>query len=218
MVIRFMPLVTALAPLIGVNLAYWIGVQYDNLPSCIPYIDGCTSISSAGRYPPGDRLFRAVMLPQAVWLIITWHFTAAWLKTLGRSRGAALTVEISGLLGGAALILYVSYLASNDPFYEVMRRYGIYLYFVGTVVAQIAVTFALRPSGLRKVMMWIIAMPFLLGIYNLIQKNFISDLNSIENRIEWIVSLLMHIWFIVLYVAWRKSNFKVVPRTSQTLY
>lgn len=218
MVIRFMPLVAALAPLIGVNLAYWIGVQYENLPSCIPYIDGCTSISSTGRYPPGDRLFRAVMLPQAVWLIVTWHFTAAWLKTMGRPRGAALTVEISGLIGAAALILYVSYLASNDPFYEVMRRYGIYLYFAGTVIAQIAVTLVLRPSGLRKVMIWIVAMPFVLGIYNLVQKTFIADLNSIENRIEWIVSLLMQAWFIALYVAWRRSNFKVVPRTSQTLY
>ena len=218
MAIRFLPLVTALGPLIGVNLAYWIGVQYDNLPSCNPYVDGCTSISSTGRYPPGDRLFRAIMLPQAVWLILTWHFSAAWLKTLRRSRGAAFTVEISGLLGAAALILYVSYLASNDPFYEIMRRYGIYLYFVGTVVAQIAVTFALRPSGLRKVMMWIVAMPFVLGIYNVVQKVYISDLNSIENRIEWIVSMLMQLWFVTLYLAWRKSNFKVLPRTSQTLY
>ena len=67
-------------------------------------------------------------------------------------------------------------------------------------------------------MLWIIAMPFLLGIYNLIQKAYISDLNSIENRIEWIVSVLMQIWFIALYLAWRNSNFKVVPRTSQTLY
>ena len=213
MMIRFLPLVTALAPLIGVNVAYWVGVQYDNLPSCNPYIDGCTSISSTGRYAPGDRLFRAVMLPQAVWLLLTWHFSAAWLKTLGRSRGAAMTVA-----GALALILYVSYLASNDPFYEIMRRYGIYLYFVGTVVAQIAATLSLRASRLRKVMLWIVAMPFVLGIYNLIQKTYISDLNSIENRIEWIVSALMQVWFIALYVAWRSSNFKVVPRTSQTLH
>ena len=218
MVIRFLPLVTGLAPLIGVNVAYWIGVQYDNLPTCNPYIDGCTSISSTGRYAPGDRLFRAVMLPQAVWLTLTWHFSAAWLKTLGRSRIAAATVEISGLIGAAALIIYVSYLASNDPFYEIMRRYGIYLYFIGTVVAQIAVTLSLRPSRLRKVMLWIVATPFVLGIYNLIQKTYISDLNSIENRIEWIVSMLMQIWFIALYIAWRNSNFKVVPRTSQTLH
>ncbi|MDJ0709685.1 MAG: hypothetical protein QNJ14_04805 [Woeseiaceae bacterium] len=218
MVIRFLPILTGLAPLIGVNLAYWIGVQHENLPSCIPYVDGCTSISATGRYPPGDRLFRAVMLPQSAWLILTWHFSAAWLRTMRRSRMAAITTETSGLVGAAALIVYVSYLASNDPFYEVMRRYGIYLYFVGTVVAQIAVTLALRPSRLRKVMLWIIAMPFVLGIYNFVQKAYISDLNSIENRIEWIVSVLMQLWFLALYLAWRKSNFKVVPRTSQTIY
>ena len=80
MLIRGLLIVTALAPIIGINLAYWIGAVHDNLPSCIPYFDGCTSISSTGRYPPGDRLFRAVMLPQAVLLAVTWYFTALWLQ------------------------------------------------------------------------------------------------------------------------------------------
>ena len=57
MLIRGLPLITALAPLLGINIAYWMGVEYGNLPSCNPYLDGCTSISSTGRYPPGDRLF-----------------------------------------------------------------------------------------------------------------------------------------------------------------
>ena len=83
MVIRGLLLVAALAPVIGVNLAYWIGVTHDNLPSCIPYIDGCTSISSTGRYPPGDRLFRAVMLPQAV-LLDLWKFLVQCIGLKGR--------------------------------------------------------------------------------------------------------------------------------------
>ena len=49
MVIRYLPLVAAVVPIIGINLAYWIGVDNGTLPSCIPYVDGCTSISSTGR-------------------------------------------------------------------------------------------------------------------------------------------------------------------------
>ena len=213
MVTRGLLVVTALAPVIGINLAYWIGVEYDNLPSCIPYIDGCTSISSTGRYPPGDRLFRAVMLPQAVLLAVTWYFTALWLRVARPdSPRAATTTLVAGLVGALALIVYVSYLASNDPFYEVMRRYGIYLYFIGTAVAQIAVSLAMGRSRLRQFMLAIMVTPFVLGLFNFIQKELIADLNSIENQIEWIVSLLMQSWFLALLVAWRRSKFDLVAR------
>lgn len=215
MVIRGLLLITALAPIIGVNLAYWIGVAYDNLPSCIPYIDGCTSISSTGRYPPGDRLFRAVMLPQAVLLAVTWYVTTLWLRVVRPdATRATRTTLVAGLLGALALIVYVSYLASNDPFYQIMRSYGIYLYFIGTIVAQIAVSLAMEPSRLRRIMLAIVATPFILGLYNFIQKEFIDDLNSIENRIEWIVAVLMHVWFLALLVAWRRSRFELVGRTG----
>ena len=215
MVIRGLLIVTALAPIVGINLAYVIGVAYDNLPSCVPYIDGCTSISSTGRYPPGDRLFRAVMLPQAVLLAVTWYFTALWLQAVRpEARKARMTTLVAGLLGAVALIVYVSYLASNDPFYEIMRRYGIYLYFVGTAVAQIAVSLAIEPSRLRRVMLAIMATPFVLGLYNFIQKELIADLNSIENRIEWIVALLMQAWFLALLVAWRRSRFELLARAG----
>jgi hypothetical protein len=215
MLIRGLLLVTALVPVIGINVAYWIGVAHDNLPSCIPYIDGCTSISSTGRYPPGDRLFRAVMLPQAVLLAVTWYFTVLWLRVVRpEATKAAITTLVAGLLGALALIIYVSYLASNDPFYEIMRSYGIYLYFIGTAVAQIAVSLALEPSRLRQIMLAIMVTPFVLGLFNFIQKEFINDLNSIENRIEWIVALLMQAWFLALYVAWRRSKFELVARVG----
>lgn len=214
MVIRGLPLVTAIAPIVGINLAYWVGVDHDNLPSCIPYIDGCTSISSTGRYPPGDRLFRAVMLPQAALLALTWHFAALWLRTLRPEVKSTATILISGLVGALALIIYVSYLASNDPFYEVMRSYGIYLYFIGTALAQLAVTLSMERSRLRQLMLLIMVAPVVLGLYNFVQKALITDLNSIENRIEWIVSMLMQLWFVTLYVAWRRTNFEVVARTS----
>jgi len=209
MLIRGLPLIACLAPLIGINLAYWIGAGHDVLPSCIPYFDGCTSISSTGRYPPGDRLFRAVMLPQAAVLAFTWYFAALWLRVLKPDSKAGTTVLVSGITGALALIVYVSYLASNDPFYEFMRRYGVYFYFVGTALAQLVLSLALDRSPVQRAMVWVIVTPFALGIINLVQKAILGSENNNENRIEWIASLLMQAWFVLLWVAWRKTRFNI---------
>ena len=214
MLIRGLPLIACLVPLIGINLAYWIGADNNVLPSCIPYLDGCTSISSTGRYPPGDRLFRAAMLPQAAVLAFTWYFAALWLRSLKPASRAPTTVLVSGVVGSLALILYVSYLASNDPFYEIMRSYGVYFYFVGTALAQLVLSLALDRSPVQRAMVWLTVTPFALGIINLVQKEILGSFNSNENRIEWIASLLMQIWFVLLWTAWRRTRFDIRVRTG----
>jgi hypothetical protein len=214
MFLRALPLVAAATPLIGINIAYWIGATNDVLPSCNPYLDGCTSISSTGRYPPGDRLFRAALLPQAALLAFTWHFAVLWLKSIRPDAKSAPVILVSGVLGAIALVLYVSYLASNDPFYEIMRSYGVYIYFGGTALAQLALSLSLNRSPLQQAMVWITVTPWALGLVNFAQKAILGSLNSNENRIEWIASLLMQVWFVLLWVAWRRTRFKVDVTTA----
>lgn len=214
MLVRGLPLLTGLLPLLGINLAYWIGVDAGVLPSCIPYLDGCTSISATGRYPPGDRLFRAVMLPQAVLLGVTWYLAVAWLRSLAPHSKAPRVVLAFGLLGAAALIIYVSYLGSKEPLYEFMRRFGIYIYFLATGLAQLILTFALERSRWRQAMLWVVITPWILGLANFAQKALRADPDMAENAIEWIVSVLMQVWFMLLYVGWRKTGFRVAVTTD----
>ena len=122
---------------------------------------------------------------------------------------AGTAVLVSGTTGALALIVYVSYLASNDPFYEFMRRYGIYFYFVGTALAQLVLSLALDRSPVQRAMVWVIVTPFALGIINLVQKAILGSENNNENRIEWIASLMMQAWFVLLWVAWRKTRFNI---------
>jgi hypothetical protein len=213
MLVRILPLIAAIAPLIGINVAYWIGANNEVLPSCIPYIDGCTSISSTGRYPPGDRLFRAILLPQSTVLALTWYFAVLWLKTLHPAARYGSIILVSGLVGAIALVLYVSYLASNDPFYEIMRSYGVYLYFGGTALAQLILSLSLDRSPMQRAMVWITVTPWALGVLNLVQKEILGSLNSNENRIEWIASLFMQVWFVLLWINWRKSGLGVSVHT-----
>lgn len=214
MLIRGLPILTALLPLVGINIAYWIGVDAGILPSCIPYLDGCTSISATGRYPPGDRLFRAVMLPQSVLLAATWIFAAAWLRSLAPESKAPRPVLIFGLLGAVALIIYVTYLGTKEPLYEFMRRFGIYVYFLATGVAQLVLTLALKRSSWRQAMLWVVITPWIMGLANFAQKALRADPDMMENVIEWVVSVLMQVWFLLLYVGWRKTGFRVAVTTS----
>jgi hypothetical protein len=222
MLLRGLPLYTGIAPVVAVTVAYWLGVSNDVLPACMPVLDGCTSISATGRYPPGSFLFRAIMLPQAVVLALLWTLAAGWLNALTRTEGGNKLLLVSGLLGALALVLYVTFLGTKLPFYELMRRFGIYLYFLGTAVAQLvlAVTLlkaALQPRAdkLRRyalAMLWLCGLPFALGILNLVFKSILDDADSMENRIEWIAALLMQGYFVALYLAWRHTDFTTSVR------
>jgi hypothetical protein len=110
------------------------------------------------------------------------------------------------VIGAVALVVYVTFLGTKQPFYEFMRHFGIYFYFLGTAVSQILLSLAMPRSGLRTAMLWVIATPFALGVLNLVQKLLLSHSNNIENRIEWTAALLMQVWFLQLYVAWRRTG------------
>jgi len=218
MLIRWLPLLAGLLPFLAVNLAYWMGVSNDVLPSCFPYIDGCTSISSTGRHPPGSLLFRAAHLPQGVLLLFLWYFSVQWLRALrpGVRRSTELVVLISGTIGGLALIVYTTYLGTTESFYEFMRRFGIYCYFLGTVLAQLflALSFLRHAKSRRspalvnmaRAMLWLCLMPFVLGILNLTFKALLADADAVQNRVEWIAAVSMHAYFVVLYYAWRETK------------
>jgi hypothetical protein len=218
MLLRGLPLYTGIAPVVAVTLAYWLGVSNEVLPACMPLFDGCTSISATGRHPPGSYLFRAVMLPQAVVLALLWYLSADWLDTLIREERSNKLLLASGLLGALALVLYVTFLGTRLPIYEVMRRFGIYFYFLGTALAQLTLAFTLlkfvqwaRAGRLRQyalAMLWLCGLPFALGILNLVLKAMLDNADFMENRIEWISAVLMQGYFVVLYLAWRHTDFK----------
>jgi len=222
MLIRGLPLYTGIAPVVAVSVAYWLGVSNDVLPACMPVLDGCTSISATGRYPPGSFLFRAILLPQAVVLALLWALSAGWLNALSRTEGSNKLLLVSGLLGALALVLYVTFLGTTLPFYELMRRFGIYFYFLGTAVAQLTLAFTLlkaaplaRADKLRRyalAMLWLCGLPFALGILNLVLKTILQDADPMENRIEWLSALLMQGYFVVLYLAWRHTGFATSVR------
>jgi hypothetical protein len=219
MLLRALPLIAGVVPLATVFGAFWIGVANEVLPFCIPLIDGCVSISATGRRPPGSFLFRAAMMPQSMLLLVVWFLSVLWLRSLQpRLRwSTSVAILVSGAVGSLALIVYVTFLGTKEPIYEFMRRVGIYFAFLGGGVAQILIAFALhrisKSSGLdrllktARVMLGLCSIPLALGVLNVILKSVLDDAGHSENRIEWIVFVVMQCYFFVLYNAWRFTGF-----------
>ncbi len=213
---RFLPLFAGVVPIAGIAAAYWLNVEAGLLPACMPLLDGCTSISATGRMMPGSMPFRAVLLPQAALLAFLWWFSVRWLEQVSPESRAGTPILICGATGAIALVLYVTFLGTEQPFYEFMRRFGIYFYFLGTGLSQILLTLALSPSRLRATMLWVIGTPLVMGLINLAQKLLLADSNGIENSIEWASALLMQLWFVLLFVAWRRTGIGVTVYVDST--
>jgi hypothetical protein len=218
MLLRILPLLAGILPLIAMFGAFWLGVHNDVVPACIPFVDGCTSISATGRKPPGSFLFRAIMLPQAPLLLAVWYVTVLWLRSLHPDlrQSTARAILLSGIIGALALIVYVTFLGTKEPIYEFMRRTGIYFGFLGIALAQLFTAIAVvrvskligrdRLLKLARLMLGLCLAMFALGIINVVFKIIFADADAMENRIEWIASVLMQCYFFVMYFAWRETG------------
>ena len=219
--LRLLPLITGLMPIVAIHVSLLLAIDAGAIPACFPYLDGCASISATGRYEPASFLFKPAMLSEWTILIFYWLFNVAWLRSLARE--ARLNKEpgpwtaVFGCLGAIALVLYVTFLGTHAPFYEVMRRFGVYLYFLFSVIAQIMLarqTIALANvlgltvvCRIARIQLLLALVPFALGAVNLILKSTLADPDAAENVIEWIFALLMHLYFLLTYFAWRETGY-----------
>jgi hypothetical protein len=205
MLTRALPLVIALLPLCAVTGAYSLAAANGLVPACNPFLEGCTSISATGRYVPASYVFKPAHLVQSALLVMLWMRLPRELPDRTRYPEAA---RISGLVAAVALVIYTLTLGSQTPLYEFMRRFGIYFFFAGTLLAQLLAALAYRdaarakPRGRRRLpnaMLVMALVPLLLGIINFAGKAVLVDPDAMENRIEWSAALIMQSWFLLLY-------------------
>ena len=221
MLLRLLPLITGFAPIFAGHVSYLIAIRAGVLPACIPYIHGCTSISATGRYPPSSYLFKALMMPEAILMAAYWLFSVAWLRALertaGRSTNSGTMIGVFGVAGALFLIVYVTFLGTEGPVYDFMRRFGVYLYFTFTVVAQLILASKVlsvsaqlgipRVVRITRYQLALALVPFAIGILNLALKAVLDDATAPERIIEWIFAVLMHGYFMLSYFTWRATGF-----------
>jgi hypothetical protein len=221
----WIPLATALLPFLTAHLCYALATAQQLVPLCLPYLQGCTSISAAGRYGWSYFLFKAGVIPAAVLLAIFWWLCRGWLRLLGESADsvAARTMAWIGSVAAAFLVLYAVFLGSQGETYNLLRRYGVSIYFSFSYLAQLILLARLRRLkglGLARIPAWIInakttlaVILLVLGIASIPVSNLFADKDGIENAIEWNFSLLLVLYYLLTWRAWRATGFRLVGGT-----
>ena len=211
-------LILWLAPWIGVTTAYVLSVQAGEISGCFPHLEGCESISKAGRYPPGYFVFKATMLPVAGFTMVYWKLCHDWLAALGdsnaRPRSAMLWL---GLISALALILYVTFLGSDGDGYRLMRRFGTAIYFGFSYLAQLLLAgriavLAPRQPNLQGIARFKLAMCGLIlvgGLFMAATHNLFEDEDILQNIAEWNVATMMTFYPFLTWLLWRRSRFEV---------
>ena len=223
---RTLALIITLLPLFATNLAYIMSASAELVPLCIPYIEGCTSISRAARQGEAIFLFRASMMVNAVLLMWYWRFAKCWLDKLrsheavDMGKRSAQVMCWLGVVGAFFLILYADYLGTSGSFYRFMRRYGVMFYFTFTPLAQmimlnqlyklrkIAPNLDINPRVLRY-QLTILVLILLMGLVSLFLSYTQGPSFERENIIEWNFALLATAFFGGSVVMWENLKFSL---------
>ena len=198
------------------NLAYLVSLNEGLVDACLPYLEGCTSISKTGRHGLASILFKLTILPvmtllSAYWLI---SFTSFKQNVLNKKSGSRIMV-ISGLIGSLFGILYTAFLGSEGDIYQLLRRFGIYFFFLGTYIAQILEVVQLsnypntKESKSFQLMRVVVIVIGLIILISTPFYGFLEDDDWLENVLEWNITFLIFFYFILSGVLWRKTTLRM---------
>lgn len=216
-------LLCALLPFLAVHIAYISNMLLGNVPACVPYIEGCLTISRAARSGEFIYIFRAMMMPTALLMVAYWRLSYIWLQRLDPAvtRGMRAMCGL-GMVGSLFLILYVTYLGTEGEIYGFMRRYGVTFYFSFTALAQIffiqrLYNLSSLPAlnachGMLTIQCILCIIQWSLGLLSLPLGQLIVDKEArdmMQNIIEWNFSLAMNGFFLVSFFMFHKTGFGI---------
>lgn len=203
-------------PIVATAAAWAIATAQELIPPCVPFFDGCVSVSRAARLGLANHVFRALMLPAAVLQGLVWLLAARWLATLLLPYRLLAWLAPIGLLASAALVVYGAFLGTEGVVYRWLRQYGIVLYFGGTCVCMLiaggGVQRAVRAGTLALARVAEHAMVALalalvtLGLLNALLASLFGEplKGRLENVAEWWAALIFMLGFFALAGIWRR--------------
>ena len=201
--LKYHLLLVSIIPFIAIHLSFILSVQNEYLSLCNPYIDGCYSISRVARQPYSIMIFKLLMLISAFSLFFLWPrlFKPNYNKIL----------ILIGRVGSLFLIVYIVALGEEGFLYELMRRFGVFIFYIFTLISQWVFTLNVDSRKRRfldkifliniitcfQILAFFVAIPFFL---------FIENYSYIENIIEWWITLLITLWFFINFIYYRKND------------
>lgn len=212
-------LIITLLPLLTSHAVYLLSAYTEFVPWCIPYIDGCTSISRAARSGNSIFIFRASMIAYGVLLIWFWIYARHWLQQLyGQTTSVANRICWLGIVAAISLIIYVDFLGTTGEVNRFMRRYGIMVFFTLTPLAQLLLLqqhYKILPSmpasrlnpGMLHYQLVILLLMLAIGVISVILDISHSKTDINENIVEWNFSLLLNMYFLAMIFIWKDYRY-----------
>lgn len=212
-----LPFAIAAVMTIAAHAAWWLSVRDGHVPMCIPYLEGCTSISRAARHGLGNHVFRLLMLPCALLQGLHWWTTRRWLQLHAPGHGAGASLVALGAGAAIALAVYATFLGSEGGIYRFLRRYGVVVYFACTYLAQLAFLRQARRLDLVDAtiggwMLWVCIAMLALGLGSTAASALIVSAewkDRVENALEWDLGALLVVWFALQGWLWRRSGYGI---------
>jgi hypothetical protein len=206
-----LPLGVAVVLVSAAHLALALSIADGLVPACVPYVEGCTSISRAARHGLANPVFRLLVLPCAMLVAAHWWLSARWLQARGARAGG---MAIAGALAAVALAVYAAFLGSDGEVYRFLRRHGVVVFFGGSFLAQVLFLRALariRPHdrGLRLALQGVCVAMLLLGAIHAVALAAIGGSprqDRLENALEWQLGALLVAWYMVQALAWHRDG------------
>lgn len=209
-----LPLWGAILPLLTINVCYLVAISLDHLPECIPYLSGCTSVSSTGRFAPESLIFKAGMLPGAVIAVLFWWHCATFLEMGRQSRSRMIALRVLGVTAALSLTLYALHQGLRGDEYRLMRRIGIDGFALSNFTAQVIFVLAyrhMRVSATQTLWRWLIALSAALPVLAIaanVAKSAGVDRHAANNTVAWNAFVVQCVFFAVIYLLWRRHDFR----------
>ncbi|MFC2057628.1 hypothetical protein ACFLR6_01680 [Campylobacterota bacterium] len=216
---RTLAVIITILPLIISNVVYLLSAYQGFIPWCIPYIDGCTTISKAARSGDSIFIFRATMIAYGVLLIWFWIYVRQWLDQLyDHTTKMTRIILWLGVIGAIFFIVYIDFLGTTGEVNRFMRRYGILVYFICTPIAQILLLRqhynilpslqegVVKPKVLQYQLVLVVLM-LVIGIVHGVSDVTHTKTYESENIVEWNLALLMQLYFLGIFFIWKDYGY-----------
>lgn len=159
------------------------------------------------------------MIPVATALAAVWWLAGQWLIRAGEEgKVARRAMVVIGSIGALALVLYATFLGTNGPTYDLLRRYGATVFFGFTALSEMLLTAGLERlrrsgrsvtgAGTKRAMLVLVAVMLALGLAD-IPVSHLAATDGPENAIEWTFALIMMLWFAFLAAGWRYAGLRI---------
>ena len=209
-IIKISPLIAFILPILTVLISYYLSIKFDYVQFCIPNIDGCTSISQVGRYPPINYFFKTFMFISIFIIFIYWKSN----YTLLSYNNSLLLYKITFLLGIFSVIffaLYITFLGEGD-YYRFFRRIGIFIYIFFTVISELLLSISYKKNSYLfkndKIVNFKYYFNLVLSTFGLILLPLviykIIDYPNFKNIVSWNYFILIQINFLITFFCWKK--------------